>query len=142
MEQFKGDKRTKAYKEWKKQWLDENKQKAAGLGDTVEKITKATGIKKAVKFLVGEDCGCDERKEKLNKLFGYKKPECLTEDEYNFLTNFYKRHTGSLIQGADKRCLIKTHNRVLHTRYNENTSCAICVRNVYNGLKKLIENYG
>ena len=64
MTEFKGDKRSKAYKEWKK-----NHEKASsGLGDTVEKITKATGIKKAVKFLAGEDCGCDARQEKLNTL--------------------------------------------------------------------------
>ena len=56
------DKRSKEYKDWKKA------QKAEGLGDVVEKITEATGIKKAVKWLAGDDCGCDERKEKLNNL--------------------------------------------------------------------------
>ena len=40
-----------------------------GLGDTIEKITKATGIDKLVKFIAGEDCGCDERQEILNKKF-------------------------------------------------------------------------
>ncbi len=39
-----------------------------GLGDIVEIITKFTGIKWLVKKVVGEDCGCDERKEFLNKL--------------------------------------------------------------------------
>ncbi len=33
------DKRSKEYKEWKKQ------QPSEGLGDTIEKITEATGIK-------------------------------------------------------------------------------------------------
>ena len=46
--------------------------KSKGLGDTVEKITKATGIDKVAKFILGEDCGCEERKQKLNKLFPYK----------------------------------------------------------------------
>ncbi len=41
------DKRTKEYKEWKK------KQKAEGLGDIVEKITEATGIKNVVKWSRG-----------------------------------------------------------------------------------------
>ena len=81
MEEFKGDKRTKAYKEWKAK----HAQASEGLGDTVEKITKATGIKKAVKFLAGEDCGCDERQEKLNQVFRYKKPECLTESEFELI---------------------------------------------------------
>lgn len=43
-----------------------------GLGDTVEKITKFTGIKKVVDRIT-DDCGCSKRKEKLNKAFPYKK---------------------------------------------------------------------
>ena len=81
MSEFKGDKRSKEYKEWKKN----HSESSQGLGDTVEKITKATGIKKAVKFLAGEDCGCDERKEKLNELFRYRKPECLNESEFDLI---------------------------------------------------------
>ena len=50
------------------------KPRSKGLGDTVEKITKATGIDKAVKFIAGEDCGCDKRKDILNNLFPYKQP--------------------------------------------------------------------
>ena len=49
-----------------------------GLGDTMAKITKATGIKKAVDTVFGafnKDCGCRERQGKLNKLFPYKKQE-------------------------------------------------------------------
>ena len=47
-------------------------KKSVGLGDTIEKITSMTGIKKVVKKVVGEDCGCNQRKETLNKLFPYK----------------------------------------------------------------------
>jgi len=81
MEKFKGDKRTKAYKQWKAN----HEAASQGLGDTVEKITTATGIKKAVKFIAGEDCGCDERKVKLNQMFRYKKPECLSETEFQLI---------------------------------------------------------
>ena len=52
------------------------KKKSKGLGDTVAKITKATGIKKVVDTaskIVKKDCGCKKRKEKLNKAFPYKK---------------------------------------------------------------------
>ena len=66
------DKRTKEYKEWKASLKDKTQIK---LGDAVEKITKATGIKKVVKKFTpeGKDCGCDKRKEQLNKLFRFKK---------------------------------------------------------------------
>ena len=52
----------------------ENK-KSKGLGDSIEKITKATGIKKVVKTIskaTGKDCGCNKRRETLNKKFPYK----------------------------------------------------------------------
>lgn len=42
-----------------------------GLGDSIEKFTKATGIKKLADKIPG-GCGCGKRKEALNKLFPYK----------------------------------------------------------------------
>jgi hypothetical protein len=41
-----------------------------GLGDTIEKFTKATGIKKLADSIPG-GCGCEKRKEMLNKKFPY-----------------------------------------------------------------------
>ena len=49
--------------------------KSKGLGDTIEKITKATGIKKVVDKIskaTGKDCGCNKRKETFNRFFPYK----------------------------------------------------------------------
>ena len=51
-------------------------EKSKGLGDSIEKITKATGIKKVVNTIAkatGKDCGCNKRRETLNKRFPYKK---------------------------------------------------------------------
>jgi hypothetical protein len=50
--------------------------KSRGLGDTIEKFTKATGIKKAVDAVAnatGKDCGCGKRKDSLNRIFPYDK---------------------------------------------------------------------
>ena len=47
--------------------------KSNGLGDSIAKVTQATGIDKVVKAVVGEDCSCKQRQEKLNQLFPYKK---------------------------------------------------------------------
>jgi hypothetical protein len=48
-----------------------------GLGDTIAKFTRATRIdilaKKVSKFFGKEDCGCERRREKLNKVVPYKK---------------------------------------------------------------------
>ena len=46
--------------------------KSKGLGDTIEKFTSSTGIKTVFKAVLGEDCGCDARKDYLNKKFPYK----------------------------------------------------------------------
>ena len=54
--------------------MENNKSK--GLGDSIEKFTKATGIKKVVDTVAkatGKDCGCNKRKASLNKLFPYTK---------------------------------------------------------------------
>lgn len=43
--------------------------KSKGLGDTIEKITTATGIKNVVEKVskvTGKDCGCNKRKQDLN----------------------------------------------------------------------------
>jgi uncharacterized protein YidB (DUF937 family) len=53
----------------KKEMAKESK----GLGDSIEKITRATGIKNLVEKITNGDCGCNKRKEKLNKKFPYKK---------------------------------------------------------------------
>ena len=52
-----------------------NVMEEKGLGDTIEKITTVTGIKKVVDKIAdttGKDCGCLKRKEMLNKAFPYR----------------------------------------------------------------------
>ena len=51
--------------------------KSKGLGDSIEKITKLTGIKSLAQMgaraMGKKDCGCNKRKDILNKAFPYKK---------------------------------------------------------------------
>ena len=50
------------------------KNKSKGLGDTVAKITKATGIKKVVDTVskvTKKPCNCGKRQDTLNRLFPY-----------------------------------------------------------------------
>ena len=57
---------------YKLNYMEKNKSK--GLGDTVAKFTKVTGIKKVVDTVnkvTGRDCGCSERQNTLNRLFPY-----------------------------------------------------------------------
>ena len=46
-----------------------------GLGDTIERVTKDTGVKKVVETIskkMGKPCGCSERRDSLNRMFPYK----------------------------------------------------------------------
>ena len=52
--------------------------KSRGLGDTIAKITEATGIKKVVDTIAeatGTDCGCTKRQDTLNEMFPYNNNE-------------------------------------------------------------------
>jgi hypothetical protein len=101
------DKRTKAYKEWKKseedssikeldmafdnQLIEHGYKESEGLGDTVEKVFEKTGVKKAVEWLAnGKDCGCAERKAYLNEKYRYK-VGCMVESEYMWWSEYMKR---------------------------------------------------
>ena len=115
------------------------KKQAEGLGDTVENILEVTGIAKVAKWVLGEDCGCEERKQKLNDLWRYKKPECLTEDEYTYLDTFFNRGTSS-VKPSEQRELLKIYNRVLHEK-QQPTSCGSCLRDIVNKLNQLYAIY-
>ena len=135
MEEFKGDKRSKAFREWKKN----HEAKSEGVGDTVAKITKATGIEKAVKFLAGEDCGCDERKKVLNHIFPYQKPLCLTEEEYNYLSD----RIGNInkVSIEEQKKILSIYNRIFKDN-KQLTSCSSCFLNgVWKKLERIFKEY-
>ena len=53
-------------------------QPMRGLGDLVEKVTVNTGIKRIVDKIAkatGKDCGCNKRKDALNRLVPFKKED-------------------------------------------------------------------
>ena len=120
------------------------KKKAQGLGDTIEQITEATGIKAAVEMFskaTGIDCGCEERKAKLNELFSYtRKVNCLTESDYNVLTGLIDPKKSSLTAEEQKQ-LSDIYFNVFNYRL-QLSSCGSCwagkvqeLRQVYNEYK-------
>ena len=114
-------------------------EQSKGLGDTVEKVLEVTGIAKVAKWLLGEDCGCDERKEKLNKMFRYKKILCLTEQEHERLKLWFDKNT-SVVRPSEQKMLFEIHSRIFQVR-NELTSCASCVTQRVNDLRKVFNEY-
>lgn len=106
----------------------------------MEKVFKATGIDKAAKFVLGEDCGCDDRREVLNKMFPYQKPECLTEDEYNYLTGYFNRKSNTVTQQIQTEILM-IYNRVFKDNAQP-TGCGSCfLNNVHKKLERVYKEY-
>ena len=118
------------------------KSKSKGLGDSIEKFTTKTGIKKATNYIfdkLGMDCGCEKRKERLNKLFPYSKPECLTEEEYMTLKAIFK-HINNRIGTTEQSALLKIYSRIFHDKRQMST-CSSCVKELVEVMRKLFNEY-
>jgi len=96
------------------------------MGDTIEKITEATGIKAAVEWFseaTGVDCGCEGRKEFLNKILPYKQINCLNADEYEFLTQFFSEFKNE-IKAESQMPLATIHARVFNHTFHKPCTCS------------------
>ena len=103
---------------------------AEGLGDTLEAISEATGVKKAVEWLAnGRDCGCDKRKKKLNEMFRYK-PECLVESEYEWWTDYLKRHDPTRFSKTDVYEIVRLYTRIFKVRPRICFNCSSALRSM------------
>tara|TARA_R110001583_G_scaffold65809_1_gene189901 strand:- start:445 stop:813 length:369 start_codon:yes stop_codon:yes gene_type:complete len=109
-----------------------------GLGDSIEKALKATGIDKVAKKVLGDDCGCSDRKEKLNKMFPYNKVRQFTEDEQKIYEEVIDRTKGT-ITGKDQAILVKLYNKVFNAN-KKPSSCTSCVQQTLAKLKKVYIN--
>jgi hypothetical protein len=112
--------------------------KSKGLGDSVEKVLKATGIDKVAKKVLGDDCGCEERKEALNKMFPYANVRQFTEDEMSIYESVLPRIKGT-ISGQDQATLVKLYNKVFNSN-KKTSSCGKCVQQTVAQLAKVYVN--
>lgn len=119
------------------------KKQSQGLGDTIEKITEATGIKKVVETFskaTGIDCGCEERKAKLNNLIPYRrKVNCLNESDYEALKPFVSPKKGSLTPNEQWQ-IQAIYFRVFEVKLDD-SNCASCWRDIINDLRKVFNEY-
>lgn len=138
------DKRTKdykEYKEWKKKFEDDN---SVGLGDVVEKITEATGIKKVVEAVAEKldtDCGCDDRKERFNKLKLWRRHRinCISEEDYKwYVDNEIGKRTRFNFE--EQKRIVSIYNSVFNTKQKV-TKCSTCFKRFTDNLNQYIEIY-
>lgn len=118
------------------------KRQTKGLGDTIEKITAVTGIKKAVETFseaTGIDCGCDKRKDKLNALYpNFKIAGCLDAHDHEFLKEFYS--TNQLLTLTTKYILNTIYLKVFGVNL-EIEGCPSCWRDYTSNLKIIFDAY-
>ena len=115
-------------------------RKPKGLGDTIEQITTATGIKAVVEKvseLTGIDCGCEERKEKLNALWSYRQPKCLSEASIEWLNSFLKNKPEQLTILLQNK-LKSIYKEVFDIDFSS-TNCASCWRDMIREIERVYE---
>ena len=119
------------------------KQKSKGLGDSIEKLTEVTGIKKVVEMFseaTGIDCGCDERKEKLNNLFPYNRNiNCLNESDYTKLTKYLSAQQTTLT-AIEQQEVSDIYFNVFNYRL-QISSCASCWKGKLDELRRVYNEY-
>jgi NAD(P)H-nitrite reductase large subunit len=129
------DRRTKDYKDYQ-EWL---KTQNIGAGDIVESITEATGIKAIVKKMFGEDCGCDERKQALNKILPLRVVNCVEEADFEYMAKFFEKNT-LRVTPEDQRKLLSIYNTTFG-QDRKASGCSACVRTIVSRLKQLYDAY-
>lgn len=113
-----------------------------GLGDKIEKVTKATGIKAFVEFLNGgKECeGCKKRKEWLNSLRFRRNPLPMTVGEYQYLKDLFKQNRNTL-KATEAVRIYEIHARLWNYKYSPPSSCSSCTIQKVEDLKELFNAY-
>lgn len=108
---------------------------STGLGDTVEKVFRKTGIDKIAKAVLGDDCGCNKRQELLNDLFPYKKFNAPTDEELDTIDWLFTKSRNT-ISGSMVKEIYSVYNRIFNDKAKP-TNCSSCFKPVKQKLLKI-----
>jgi len=148
LKEYKGDKRSKEYRLMKEEFASQNV--VNGLGDVIEDITKATGIKAIVDKVsdaLGVDCGCDERRERLNNLLprGRKQQRCFTDEEYIKYGEFMQTRKAGRLEKDEVKYLMTIYAKIYNRTWRKVrcTQCALAgrVKEAMTDLDKTYNNH-
>ena len=130
LKDYKGDRRSKEFRLMKEEFASQ--KEIRGLGDVVEAFTKATGIKAVVdkvSDVLGVDCGCDERREKLNNLLprGRKQVRCMTDEEYTEYGLFMNTRKKGRLEADEVKYLMSLYTKIYNRKWAKVrcTQCAL-----------------
>lgn len=125
-----------------REFIEDEFEAAQGVGDKIEAALEKTGVAGVVKKMFGEDCGCEERRDKINELFSRSRiqvRECLNEDEFEYLDK-YLSISRTRVTAADQLELYGIYNRVFHQNRLP-SRCPECLKEVMIRLKKVVNEY-
>jgi len=109
-----------------------------GLGDKVEKFTEWTGLKKLVKSIFGEDCGCDERKAKLNQMFpNFKNIRWFNETEKQIFEEILPQVEKKNAISPDEKKTLSVLYKAVFQQDPSWSNCGSCNIKVLNNLKRV-----
>ena len=150
LENFEGDKRSRAYKDLKEAYYSQEItfQEGDGLGDKIEDVLEKTGIAKVAKAILGDDCGCEERKRKFNemRLYAPKQQRCFTEEEEVEYQNFLLHRKTNKWTAEQVTLLFRLYADIFGKRYNIKRMCGSCMgtantlKNITSDLDKAFES--
>tara|TARA_R110002072_G_scaffold40852_2_gene115261 strand:+ start:598 stop:1017 length:420 start_codon:yes stop_codon:yes gene_type:complete len=100
------------------------KKKSKGLGDSIEKAIPKP-VKKIVEAIAGEDCGCEKRKEWLNKRFPYFNPFS-EADKLLWTETLEPALRKNKLVGNEQELVIDLYERTFRKRHKK-TRCGSCV---------------
>ena len=156
LKNFKGDKRGKKYKKMKLAYeksIETKNVDDVGVGTTIEKVLKATGISKLVEVFTpeGEDCGCSERKRRLNNSPTFnasQKPKrCMDKAMFEAYDNFVQSREVDKWSAEESKLVFDTYEWVFALRYDTKRMCANCngtaniLKMITASLDKVYESY-
>jgi hypothetical protein len=156
LKNFKGDKRGKKYKKMKlayEKTIETKNVDDVGIGTTIEKVLKATGVSKLVEVFTpeGKDCGCDERKRLLNNSptfnVSQKPKRCMDKAMFEAYDNFVQSREVDKWSAEQAKLVFDTYEWVFALRYDTNRMCANCngtaniLKMITASLDKVYESY-
>jgi hypothetical protein len=156
LKNFKGDKRGKKYKKMKLAYeksIETKNVDDVGVGTTIEKVLKATGISKLVEVFTpeGEDCGCSERKRRLNNSPTFnasQKPKrCMDKAMLEAYDYFVQSREVDKWSAEEAKLVFDTYEWVFALRYDTKRMCANCngtaniLKMITASLDKVYESY-
>lgn len=108
------------------------------MGDVVEKVTEKTGLKKLVKDIFGNECGCEERKKWLNKHASWSVSVKMTQDQINVYNRLKKYRKSQTIPADVNSAITNLYNEVFNPQPKaEPVTCSSCAGILYSRLETL-----